>query len=92
MYKLTNAEVETTIRWDKEERIAHIFTSDPTYIRKLDKLCEEAPSEYQCVWEDPDYGSKKYTCPAKRVHFGKPASDEKIKANRENLARFKSES
>lgn len=84
-YTLTLAERETTIRWDAEEKVAHIYTSDPIYMRKLDKLCEEHPEEYLEIWHDAY--SKKYIGPAKLIRFGKPASEARREANRRN-ARF----
>lgn len=35
MYKLSKAEQETIIRWDAEERIAHIDTAYPPMIDNL---------------------------------------------------------
>ena len=69
-YHITNAERETTIRFDAEERVAHIYTNMPPYIRRLDKLCERYPEEYRLVSRDDS--SAKYTCPARRIRFGKP--------------------
>jgi hypothetical protein len=40
MYKLVKAEQETIIRWDAEERIAHIDTAYAPMIAKLDRLVE----------------------------------------------------
>lgn len=85
-YCLTNAERETTIRWDAEERVAHIYTAQPAYIRKLDNLCAEFPDDYKLVSRD-EYGAK-YTCPAKRIKFSKPASDARKEAGRRNAAFF----
>ena len=85
-YTLTNAEREMTIRWDAEERIAHIYTSAAPYIRKLDKLCDEFPDEYKLVSRD-EYGVK-YTCPAERIRFSKPASEARKEAGRRNAAYF----
>lgn len=72
-YNLTLPERETTVRWDAEERIAHIYTADPVYIRRLDKLVEQFPDVYKLVIRD-QYGAK-YTVPNKYVRFGKPASE-----------------
>lgn len=36
-YKLKPCEMETTIRWDRQEREAHIFTADP-FIHPIRKI------------------------------------------------------
>lgn len=91
--QLSRAEQETCIVWDAEEKVAHIYASDPVSIRKLDALCAEHPETYRCIWVDPlGVGvAKKYEAPADRIRFAKPASEaqresgrklaEKIKAN-----------
>lgn len=78
------AERETTIRWDAEEKVAHIWTCDPVQVRKLDRLCEEHPEEYKVIRRD-DNGVR-YTAPAKLIRFGKPASEARKEACRRNAA------
>lgn len=75
MYKLSKNETETHIRWDAEEKVAHIFTCDPIYIRKLDKLCNEC-SEYKVVRREsnPDSDSVFYEVPAKLISFRTPST------------------
>lgn len=88
-YNLTLPERETTVRWDAEERVAHIYTADPVYMRKLDKLTDQFPDVYKQVMRD-QYGAK-YTVPIKYVRFGKPASEAQKEANRikgQTLAKF----
>lgn len=65
-------EQETTIRWDAQERIAHIYSANPSVIRKLDKLVEKYPQTYACVWEDDKWVAKKYRVPARWIRFGGP--------------------
>ena len=43
-------EQETSIVWDEDAKIARIYTSSPVSMRKLDKLCEQYPEAYRCVW------------------------------------------
>ena len=43
---LTRYEMETHILFNAEEQSAVVDTADPVYIRKLKKLCEEAPEFY----------------------------------------------
>ena len=71
-YNPTRAETETTIRWDAEEKIAHIYTADPISTRKLDKLCAERPDTYKLVRRDAN--GAWYEAPAKMIKFGKPLS------------------
>jgi hypothetical protein len=84
MYKLSKAEQETIIRWDAEERIAHIDTAYPPMIDKLDKLVEAFPDTYRCVFVDELYHAKKYRAPASFIKFGKPASEAQKAAARAN--------
>ena len=42
-------EQETTISFWRDEDHATIWTNDRTTITKLDKLCKEAPENYQCI-------------------------------------------
>lgn len=85
-YALTRAERETVIRFDAEERTAHIYTADPVYIRRLDKLCEEDPETYKCVEVDPLGYFKKYEAPADRIAFRKSPSDAQREAARKKAA------
>ena len=85
-YALTRAEREVTIRFDAEERIAHIYTSDPVYIRRLDKLCEEDPETYKCVKIDPLGYFKQYEAPSDKIRFGKSPSEALREAARKKAA------
>lgn len=84
-YTLTRAEREVTIRFDAEERIAHIYASDPVYIRRFDKLCEEDPDTYKCVKVDPLGYFKQYEAPADRIAFRKGTTDEHREAARKRM-------
>lgn len=83
MYKLNKAEQETIIRWDAEERIAHIDTAYAPIIAKLDKLVKSYPDTYKCVFVDELYKAKKYEVPASFIRFVKPASEKQKAAGRE---------
>ena len=82
-------EQETSIVWDEEEQIAHIYAASPVTMRKLDKLVAEFPDVYKCVWIDKlydpdDSGAYYYTG---RVEVGDPEGglvkifDVKVSAN-----------
>lgn len=73
----TRDEQETSVVWDESEQVAHIYTASPVSIRKLDKLVEEFPGVYNCVWMEKDGSAKKYTVAKKYIRFGKPASEAK---------------
>lgn len=84
---MTKEEMETIIRWDAKEKVAHINTFDPVQIRKLDKLVEEHGDTYKLVKTD-DYGGKWYDVTDKKyIRFGKPASEARIKASMANFAK-----
>jgi len=55
-------------------------------MRKLDKLCEDYPAEYQKVWEEKDPDGRvtaaRYQTGCKRVKFVKPASEARIEQGR----------
>ena len=84
-YTLTRAERETVIRFDAEERIAHIYTADPVYMRRLDKLTEEDPNTYRCVEVDPLGYFKKYEAPADRIAFRKAPTEARREAGKQRM-------
>lgn len=94
----SRAEQETSIVWDEEEKVAHIYTASPVNMRKLDKLCEQC-GEYTRVWTETDKGGRiiaaKYKVAAKLIRFGKPIirtmTDEQREAARERLSILRSE-
>ena len=88
MYRLSRAEMETVIRYDAEERIAHIDTAMPAIVRKLDKLAEAYPDVYRCVGVDDRYGAKRYEVDARFIRFGKPASEARKAVGRANMERM----
>lgn len=74
----SRAEQETSIVWDEEEKVAHIYTASPVTMRKLDKLCSAHPDEYKKVWEEKAgerVTAAKYTAPSGLVRFRKPTSE-----------------
>lgn len=94
-YSIPRSEQETTIRWDAEEQTAHIYAANPSTINKLDKLCEEYPEAYKCVWVDRNYPAKRYEVPAQYIRFGHPASEAVKEASRkkaENLRKYRENS
>lgn len=87
---ISRYEMETHITWNAEEKIATVYTCDPTTIRKLDKLVEQCPGVYSCIWEGENPTAKKYTVPARYVRFGKPISEAQAAAGREKMLKIHS--
>ena len=84
-YALSREERETLIRWSMAEKSVIIDTADPAVIRRLDKLAADHPQVYACTRSDETYGAKRYTlCDKRHVRFGKPVSEAKREANRQN--------
>ena len=87
-------EQETVIRWDEEEKLARIYTASPISMRKLDKLCEEAPEEYERVWTEEDAEGRitaaKYEVFKDFIRFGKPriVTEEQREAARERFSSY----
>lgn len=59
--KLMKCEQEVHINFCADEKTATLYTSYPTWIRKMDKLVEKNPQSFQCVAENSV--SKTYTMP-----------------------------
>lgn len=98
MEKILLEEQEVSINFDRLDETATIYTSDITWIKKMDKMCKECPDEYKCIEEsicgDVVVG-KTYSFPKKLISLRKPMKQknisEKVKALRkENLSKSKS--
>lgn len=89
-YALKLEEQETTINLSRTQEEAIIYTSDRTKYTKLDRLCQELPETYRCIWEDSVIAAdgkpigKKYSCPSRLIRFGRPIArtEEQIEAMR----------
>lgn len=51
---ITRLEQETIVNFNAAEDTASVYTADPVYMRKLDKLCEREPVSYKLVKQDKD--------------------------------------
>ena len=74
----TAAERETSIVWDDETKIAHIYTSQYPTINKLDKLCAAYPDTHKRVWTESDgerVTAAKYEVYKGFIRFAKPRSE-----------------
>lgn len=76
-YRLKKTEQETQIWWDAEEKTAHIFSANPTVIRKLDKLSQNFPEAYKCIWVDGKFAGKKYEFDSRSYDSESPRARDK---------------
>lgn len=86
---LANIERETIINFNAAEDTAEIYTADPVYIRKLDKLCEQFPDTYKFMAElsaKRCKESKTYSMSKRLVKFRPPVTREISEEQREALA------
>lgn len=86
---LTNIERETIITFNAAEDTAEVYTADPVYIRKLDKLCEQFPDTYKFMEELSTKRckeSKPYSMPKRLVKFRSPITRKISEEQRSELA------
>lgn len=91
-YNMLPSERETHITWSAEDKTAHIFTADPIYIRKLDKMVQQHPDQYKLVKEEDWLGNRCcfYHVPAKYISFRgpRPLSEEQRAIATERLKKI----
>lgn len=98
MEKLSIEEQEVNINFNRLSDEATLYTSDITFIRAMDKKCEECPDTYKCIeiGKTPEgvVVSKTYSFPKKLVSVRKPMAQKNVsedvkKLRMENLAKSK---
>lgn len=68
--KLSKYEQEVVINFNANESEATVYTANPTWMRKMDKLCKEFPEIIRLKsWTEI---SKTYILPKNLVRIGKP--------------------
>ena len=67
---MTKAEMETVIRWDREELLVHIWTADKTVMRKLDRLGVPVKEEIYAQRTGEVTGRFYQPIPLARFRFG----------------------
>ena len=89
---LTKYEKETVIRYNDEEKIAYIYTTNKTLTARLDKLCKKYPDSFKLVATDEV--SKKYEIDKKRVSITSPRiyTEEQKEEMRQRLKNLQSKS
>ena len=74
-------EREVVVQFNTDEDIAHVYTSDYTYMTKLDKRVRNNPDEWKLVSvnkQDGDIVGKSYICPKKAVSFRAGSAPKKV--------------
>lgn len=66
---LLKEEQEVCISFDKIDDMAKLYTSDPKWIRKMDKLCQDKPDVFKKITDNEDSAS--YVFPKKNVSIRK---------------------
>lgn len=88
-------EREVVIRFNTDDETANIYTSDYSYMTKLDKLCENNPAEWRGIhteYHSGDIVGKFYECPYHLISFRKGSTqrtmtDEQKAAAADRLAK-----
>ena len=82
---LTRYEQEVVINLNADEDTATLYSANPAWIRKMDKLVQEFPDVF--ILKRQTEISKTYELPKKLVRIGKPR--ELSPAQKENLERMR---
>ena len=73
------------INFNADDDMATVYSANPAWIRKMDKLCREFPDVFYAKrWAE---NSKTYEVPKKYIRIGKPR--ELSSAQRENLEQMR---
>lgn len=78
----TNAERETTLCWNAKDRVAKLYTNQPTMKKKLDKLVAECPESYRCITDNDGFGGGQYEFPSGLITLRKPFNEVRREALR----------
>ena len=86
--KLSRYEQEVVINFNADEDTATLYTADPVWQRKMDKLAEQNPIDFQCIRSDEVSKTysfpKRLLCVRSRVKTMTLTEEQKVKA-RERL-------
>lgn len=69
---LTKDEQETTVLIETTGRVAKVYTSDPSRMKKFDKLCNDYPDDWKCTDIAKVKGEivgKSYECKKQLISF-----------------------
>ena len=82
---LTRYEQEVVINFNADEDTATLYSANPAWIRKMDKLVQDFPDVF--ILKRQTEISKTYELPKKLVRIGKPR--ELSQAQRKNLEKMR---
>ena len=88
-YNLSRYEQETHINWNEETDSAHIYTTSPRMIKKLDALAKAYPDVYEARPAGVINGetvSRDYYVPVHYLGFKKPPTEKQREARRKAAA------
>ncbi len=90
---LTRYEQEVLINFNAEEQTASIYTANPIWLRKMDKLATAHPENFKQIAEEKLEGkiiSKTYEFPKNLVSIRKPLrlSEEQRKAQSDKMKAY----
>ena len=77
--RIHREEQETIINFNAKDKVATVYTRDPTFMKQIDKLVSEYPDTFRC--KSVSEVDRVYEVPAASVTFRKPRklSDEQRK-------------
>lgn len=75
----TNLERETIILMNAAEKKVEVWTADPVYMRKCDKLVAEDPDNWKLVKETDDSKTYETTKPFVKLRKKRPATEGSFK-------------
>ena len=83
--RIPREEQETIINFNAKDKIAMVYTRDPTFMKQMDILVREYPDSFRC--RSVSEVDRVYEVPAASITFRKPRilSDEQREAARERL-------
>ena len=68
--RIQKEEQETIINFNAKDKIATVYTRDPTFMKQMDKLVSEYPDTFRC--RSVSKVDRVYEVPAGSVTFRKP--------------------
>ena len=83
--RIPKEEQETIINFNAKDKMATVYTRDPTFMKQMDKLVGEYPDVFRC--KSVSEVDRVYEVPAGSVTFRKPRklSDEQREAARKRI-------
>ena len=83
--RIPREEQETIINFNAKDKIAMVYTRDPTFMKQMDILVREYPDSFRC--RSVSEVDRVYEVPAASITFRKPRilSDEQREAARERI-------